>query len=65
MAFMGVHWEGGRASSAPELEGFDWCEWGVRGDPGEQYRARVSSAGQLERNDRARVPSAGQSVTAR
>ena len=27
MAFMGVYWESGRASSAPELEEFDWREW--------------------------------------
>eukprot|EP00969_Alexandrium_andersonii_P239737 10583404-Alexandrium_andersonii.AAC.1 len=44
---MGVYWEGGRASSAPELEGFDWREWGVLKSP--DGRAPVGSAGQMTR----------------
>eukprot|EP00969_Alexandrium_andersonii_P335009 14805248-Alexandrium_andersonii.AAC.1 len=49
---MGVYWEDGRASSAPELEGFNWREWGVpRNSEG---RAPVGSADQNEPNERRR-----------
>eukprot|EP00969_Alexandrium_andersonii_P262094 11587009-Alexandrium_andersonii.AAC.1 len=49
MFCMGVYWESGRASSAPELEEFDWREWGVPENP--DGRAPVGSADQNEPNE--------------
>eukprot|EP00969_Alexandrium_andersonii_P205243 9069122-Alexandrium_andersonii.AAC.2 len=43
MAYVGVLWEGGRASSAPELEGFSWPGWGFPATPTRQVGLLVGA----------------------
>eukprot|EP00969_Alexandrium_andersonii_P169789 7506673-Alexandrium_andersonii.AAC.1 len=56
MVYMGVHWEAGRASLAPELEGFSWRDWGSLKTPDAAGRAPFGSAGPGEQEETTEQP---------